>query len=116
MAKSIKSLLKTRGINVKESYKQQGDVIIFKTDMIPSNAKFIETKIIQHGEATGHAHRLDTGEIYEAPDKTKYLRLVTEARISHEEHNTIDLAPGDYRIGIVREYDHFSEEARQVVD
>lgn len=34
----------------------------------------------------------------------------------HEEHNEVTLPAGKYRIGIVREYDHFSEMERRVAD
>ncbi len=45
-----------------------------------------------------------------------YLRTFKDTPIEHEEHNTIILPPGDYEIGQVKEYDHFKEEARAVVD
>ena len=34
----------------------------------------------------------------------------------HEEHNEVTLPAGKYRIGIVREYDHFAEMERRVAD
>ena len=39
-----------------------------------------------------------------------------EAVVTHEEHNAITIKKGDYEIGIVQEYDHFAEEARNVAD
>lgn len=99
-------------------YIQQGDVIIEPAE-IPSNANKSDTNVLQEGEATGHAHRLFDGDyqVYEEPKtKQKHLRLLTPTALRHEEHKEIILPPGDYRIGIVREYDHFSEEARRVTD
>lgn len=97
---------------------QQGDVVLH-TVAIPETAKKKELKngIVQHGEATGHAHKL-TGnfEYFETPQKTRHLRLLEPVALTHEEHNKIIIPPGEYRIGIVTEYDHFDEEARQVVD
>ena len=98
---------------------QQGDVI-FHLEKIPEG-KFskIKTNVIQEGEATGHAHRLHDGEyefIQDTKTKERYLRVVKDSVVRHEEHKPITLPPGDYRIGIVREYDHFDEEVRAVVD
>jgi hypothetical protein len=94
-----------------------GDVQV-KPSSIPKNAKKINTDILQHGEATGHAHRLygDKFTVYETPEKQKYLKLVKPVALRHEEHKEIVIAPGTYRIDITREYDHFEEEARKVID
>ncbi len=109
---------------------QQGDVY-FKTIKIPKvELEGISDPIVQHGEATGHAHRLmfrhgdSAGQVsckqWEMfKDKntgTRYLKVLEPTDLTHEEHNKITLPPGEYEIGIVREYDHFLEEARQVAD
>lgn len=116
---------------------QQGDVI-FKTATIPYGLQRVLDPIVQHGEHTGHSHRLQmlkhegsrtytTGDAPEIPcsqwemfkDKqtgTRYLKVLEPTDLTHEEHNTIILPPGEYEIGIVQEYDHFAEEARQVQD
>lgn len=97
---------------------QQGDVLLF-SGKIPAGAEINEAfdGIVQHGEATGHKHQLhgDGFRLYTKGDK-RYLRIVKPTALRHEEHREIMLAPGDYRIGIVREYSHFDEEAREVVD
>lgn len=98
---------------------EQGDVCLFFGEAIPDGLILLETNVLQEGEHTGHAHRLfgDTHAVFEEPKtKVKYLRLVEPTALRHEEHKEIILPPGDYRIGIVREYDHFREEARRVVD
>ncbi len=97
-------------------YLQQGDVLL-KPCEIPKSAKDIKTNVLQEGEHTGHAHRLygDGFTIYQDKD-TKYLRLVEPVMLKHEEHKEISLPAGDYVIGIVREYDHLEEEARNVID
>lgn len=97
---------------------QQGDTLYY-AEPIPEGAEKKEFDgIVQHGEATGHAHRLSGGdfEYFETPQKTRHLKIVKTTELFHEEHKKITLEPGEYRIGIVREYDHFDEEARQVVD
>lgn len=104
----------------KQRYWQQGDVVLFEIDEyeIPKDAVEVQDPVLQHGEATGHAHRLHGGGflVFETPTKQKFLRLVQSVPLRHEEHKEIKLPAGNYRLGIVREYDHFSEEARQVTD
>lgn len=102
------------------NYFQHGDVLLFKVDKIPGGLEKCNHNRVQEGEATGHAHRLygDGFTIFEDPHtkQRNYLRLLKETPIRHEEHKEILLPPGDYRIGIVREYDHFQEEAKRVID
>lgn len=102
---------------MKNFYIQQGDTLYFP-EKLPEKLTPLKTDIVQEGEATGHAHRLhgDGFELFETPAKEKHLRLVAPTALRHEEHQEIILPPGDYRIGIVREYDHFKEEARRVAD
>lgn len=110
---------------------QQGDVILKTTTIPKGEYEKITDPILQHGEATGHAHRLNmfrhdsarttgTCEQWEVlKDKhspTRYLKVLEPTDLTHEEHNKITIPPGEYEIGIVQEYDHFAEEARQVVD
>lgn len=99
---------------------QQGDVLLFAGVVMPADARAVERRVLALGEATGHAHRLaeaSDGLLYEAPDGTLYLRVGPGgATVTHEEHQAVSLAPGDYRVGRVREYDHWEEEARQVRD
>ena len=98
---------------------QQGDVLLLTAE-IPSSASISRRLILAEGEVTGHAHRLDEatdGLLYEATDGTLYLRVGAQgATITHEEHRSITVPQGDYRVGRVQEYDHFAEEARSVRD
>lgn len=103
--------------NKQITYFQQGDVLLFPIDSLPEGLENSKTKVVQEGEHTGHAHRLAEGEVFlDKKTNTKFLRLVEDTAISHEEHKTINLPAGNYQVGIVREYDHFNEEARQVAD
>lgn len=99
------------------TYLQQGDVLVGQCD-IPKDAKPIKGNILQHGELTGHAHRLHDGEfqIYETPKKEMYLRVTEPSLLKHEEHNPIEITPGEYRIGIIKEYDPFEKLTRRVLD
>ena len=96
---------------------QQGDVLI-AVATIPATAKKKEGRaIVAYGEVTGHCHEVigDGVEVYEE-NGTLYVSAPQGGTIQHEEHRPIELPPGDYKIGIVQEYDHFFEEARQVRD
>lgn len=97
---------------------QQGDVIIQKAKL-PTGIKKIDTNILQEGEHTGHAHRLwgNGYTVFENPStKQKYLKIVKPVALRHEEHKEFNIPAGDYEIRIVREYDHFEEEMRNVMD
>lgn len=96
---------------------QQGDVLLKKVTQIP-NGKKLNHLTLAKGEATGHHHTITKGkaELIEA-NKKWYLKILSEeAILTHQEHKEIAIPQGEYEIGIVREYDHFAEEARQVID
>lgn len=104
-------------------YYQQGDVIITPVDKIPDGLKKKPDYVLAEGEATGHHHVIDIDPLTEAgldllQDENGDLYLLTDKAVTvrHEEHNPITIDPGQYKIGRVREYDHFAEEARRVVD
>ncbi len=95
---------------------QQGDVLITKVSEIKGNK--LNHLILAKGEKTGHCHTITEGdaELYEY-EGTMFLRVNSkEAVLTHQEHDTIVIPKGDYKINIVREYDHFSEEAKKVQD
>lgn len=97
-------------------YYQQGDVIIKKTNLI--KGKKLTHLTLARGEKTGHHHTITEGEAVLYADNGKlFLHVGSEsAKLTHQEHKEIDIPQGDYEIGIVQEYDHFQEEARNVVD
>lgn len=72
-----------------------------------------KSKILAEGELTGHAHRTIAEDSFV---ENNVLAAPKGTTVKHEEHNPIKLPPGEYDISIVREYDHFAEEARQVID
>lgn len=102
---------------MKERQLQQGDVLIRSVKAIPRGAKKKENTVVAYGEVTGHCHEVigDGVEVYDV-DGVLYVSAPNGGRIQHEEHRPIDIPAGTYAIGIVREYDHFSEEARRVAD
>jgi len=85
------------------------------------------------GEATGHHHRFETasdGAMVTAyrssyhfgrnnPQVCDYVAIEGKdgyATLTHEEHNPVTVPSGYYKIEIVKEFDHFSQLERRVVD
>jgi len=71
--------------------------------------------ILAEGEVTGHAHRVPIGENIEVHEDFFAVKEGS-ATVTHEEHGAIELPPGDYSVGIVRETDHLRDEVRNVAD
>ncbi len=95
---------------------QQGDVILVKVSEI--KGKKLKHLCLAKGEVTGHHHTITKGdaELYEY-EGTLFLRVKSEeAELTHQEHNIVTIPKGDYKINIVREYDHFLEENKAVND
>jgi hypothetical protein len=96
---------------------QQGDVTIKPVASIPMGARPAGINILREGEATGHAHRAVAEDVtLSICDGRLFMSAPSGTEIVHEEHNVVSVPPGTYEIGAVREYDHFAEEAREVVD
>ena len=94
---------------------------------IPKNAKHIPLRPLALGEKTGHHHSLctidetpveDVCDMYEVETDTgvkTYLRVTAEGvALTHQEHKTQPVAPGEYEITIQQENSDWG--ARPVVD
>lgn len=100
-----------------------GDVILTKAQAPDGFEKMepVKDSCLAYGEATGHMHAI-IGEphqydLRECPKtKVRHLRVVEPVLLKHQEHEKIQLPPGDYRIGIQREYDPWEKLTRQVAD
>lgn len=102
---------------------RQGDVLIAETTEIPDGLKLVPKDdgrvILAYGEVTGHAHAVQgEAELFFADDITeleeRFMRIEQEVQVVHEEHDTIVLPPGNYRVQRQREY--APEEIRTVAD
>lgn len=103
--------------NPANNWYQQGDVTIKPVTSIPNGATPVKGRVLAEGEATGHKHLAESEDVLLfSHEGTLYMRVVSGTRIVHEEHHALNIPPGDYLVGKVREYDHFAEEARHVVD
>lgn len=75
--------------------------------------KKLDEKVLAHGEVTGHAHRVEV-DVYQ--DEQGHRLFSGRTKITHEEHNPVEIPNGEWISGIVREYDHWENEARAVQD
>jgi hypothetical protein len=99
----------------------QGDVFLTESK-IPTTAVKMKLKsrglVIAEGEHTGHAHVVDNTDVatlYEV-DGVMYLSNSEPISIVHEEHKSINVPTGEWKIGIVKEVDPFTDEIRNVQD
>ena len=86
--------------------KRQGDLLIVKVEKIPEGTVKQISRILAEGEATGHMHELDSGEVYEKGG-ILYFK-VTEGNVStlnHPEHKSVTFEPGEYKVIRQREYE-----------
>ena len=92
---------------------RQGDVFVEKVKALPKSARLVDRKdkriVLAYGEATGHAHAIHESfvELYEDDNGIYWLRIPEGknlATLVHEEHDTINLKPGIWRVNRQREY------------
>src|SRR5215467_2979861 len=94
---------------------RQGDLLFVQQDTRPATPLTARPgNVIVEGEATGHAHRLQSGTILEAPDGTLYLDITQTTQVVHEEHRPITLDPGLWLV--VRQREYHPEAIRTVQD
>lgn len=92
---------------------RQGDVLFILVASVPKDAQRQNSNVIVHGETTGHAHRLEGGDIM--TDRNQMFVVAgEEAKIVHEEHAEIYIPQGVYKVIRQREYDE--KEIRYVSD
>jgi len=74
--------------------------------------------VIKEGELTGHAHVAEGVGIrlVDGPGDTKILECPNGTRVSHDEHDTINVPPGKYNMHIAKQYDHLEELSKRVQD
>lgn len=86
---------------------RHGDVLIEKVESLPEIREKLPHAILAHGEVTGHSHRIkeasDT-DLYQTPEALFLHVRGLSASVIHEEHKTISLTSGFYRVWRQREY------------
>ena len=95
----------------------QGDVFLTPC-AVPKGAKKKEGCILAEGEMTGHMHAVveeDCAQLYEK-DGVLYLSASKNVTVKHDEHKPVSVPAGEWKVGIVQEYDEFEQAARNVRD
>jgi len=102
---------------------RQGDVLIELTeeDFLISDSELIAREdgriILAHGEATGHAHAINSmdANMYIINNKPNlYLVVNNDVKITHEEHSFIPVPPGKYKV--TRQIQYTPEKIMPVYD
>lgn len=108
----------------------QGEIYIQKIDAVPEGLAPVAVEegviVIAHSES-GNSHVIDDREgvtVLEKPDAPEGMRLLyaliekpaTLYQNAASPHEGIHLEPGIYALRIAREFDPFTEQARQVAD
>jgi len=116
---------------------RQGDVLIVRmNDLDVSKLEKVEREtgdvVLAHGEATGHKHRIRVPfvDLYErengppiVSERILHVRAVSAnageisdriAKLLHEEHSTIEIPAGTYRV--IRQREYTPEAIRMVAD
>lgn len=100
---------------------RQGDVLVQQVAKLPQGTKRVKREggriILARGEATGHHHSIAdrATALLEAPDGERFLNVGPHgAVIEHQEHDTINLPEGKFRLRRQREYT--PEAIRNVAD
>ena len=102
---------------------RQGDVLIVAVDSIPADVTELPRDkrgvVLAEGEVTGHAHRIPSraASLYRSESDARFMRVMGPAPVAlqHEEHSTVSIPPGNYRVSIHAEYVP-GELPRQVAD
>ena len=96
---------------------RQGDVLLIEVNSIPENAKAARRDkgrlVLAYGEITGHAHVVDAppeeATLLTDADNRRFLRLMANATLVHEEHAAVLLPAGNYQQIRQQEWDESKE-------
>jgi hypothetical protein len=87
---------------------RQGDIYIESVRCLPEGAIKQFSTVLADGELTGHRHRIldfRTASVFDARGEMFIDVVADRAEVVHEEHATIELNCGVYRVWRQREYD-----------
>jgi len=88
---------------------QQGDVQAEAVDILPGNAKKLETLVLREGEQTGHMHQVaGDATLFRDPSNSDIMFLDVGpggAIVTHQTHGPIELSQGTWRVTPTYEYE-----------
>lgn len=85
---------------------RQGDILLIRDDrpMAGERRRPVESGILALGETTGHAHRIVGGGVSEDGWGQMRVSAGPETNLVHEEHGTIRIPEGTYRVVRQRQF------------
>lgn len=103
---------------------QQGDVILYRTNIDISNAVKIDKDkrgiVLAEGEHTGHFHGIeiedDEAELIRIGEKMLLNVKTNSVTLKHQEHGSVTIDKGVWEVGQVVEKDWLQDIVRNVVD
>ena len=101
---------------------RQGDVLIVPVKSLPKTLEPVDREqgrvVLAHGEVTGHAHAIKdrNAALFRDPKLAAIFMHVSgdPVALEHEEHATITIPPGNYRV--IRQREYSPEAIRNVAD
>ena len=107
-----------------EKWIRHGDVIIKQitaTEYEQMDASPKNNLTIAYGEATGHHHTLqaETGTaqvLVSATNEAVAFKVDQKTDLIHQEHNTLQIPKGYYRVEFEKEYEPLEQTQRRVYD
>lgn len=99
---------------------RQGDILVERVASLPEKLTPVKREggrmILAHGEVTGHCHAVSgKGNLLKQDEGVSYLKVAEAlALLEHDEHSTVELPEGLYRVTRQREYS--PEAIRNVAD
>ena len=102
---------------------RQGDVLMVPVAKLPAKLESVKRErgrlILAHGEATGHAHAIKDkrAALFRDPKLAALFMHVsgdTAVELEHDEHDTIEVPPGNYQV--IRQREYSPEAIRNVAD
>jgi hypothetical protein len=102
---------------------RQGDVLLVRVRSIPEALEPVAREkglvVLAHGEVTGHAHAIKEAHaalFRDAKGGAVFINVSGEAAVAleHDEHDTINVPPGNYRV--IRQREYSPEAIRDVAD
>lgn len=96
-------------------YIQNGDVLLHQHVGDMPGTPLKGEALLHKGQ--NHHHILRGGAfLIIQGESVKFLDVAEDTELTHEEHKTLVIPRGQYRIGFVQEYDHWLEESRNIID
>jgi len=105
---------------------RHGDLLITQINAIPEDTVQIHEKIIAEGEISGHKHKLvGSAQVHIRPsflndpinDNSEiWFNAFDEIKIIHEEHKTLEIPKGVYKVTKEQQFDPFEHLIQEVID